>query len=125
MPKYSFICPNAHPYEAWAPFEDIWAPSPCCGVPGQRDLYTDLRSQLSVCDDPIRKAWLGSEIDRNLQAQGRALDPMAPKDRFEAKHVEKALGRIHIGDDISKLRPNAQKAILKGEHFRGRSRPVV
>ena len=128
MPNYSWRCPNGTQFEQYAPFRydgEHEPECPCCGVPAARDLYADLRSQLVVCDDPIRKAWLGSQIDRNLQAQGRPLDPLAPKDRFEARHVEKALGRVHVGNDVSGMRPISQRAIMNGERQRGQDRPVI
>lgn len=128
MPRYSWQCPNGSRFVEWAPFgyDGEHEPEcPCCGLPSMRDLYADLRSQLPLTDDPIRKAYLGTQIDRNLQEQGRALDPMTPHDKFDAKWHEKNTGRIYIGDDISQLRPNAQKAILNGERRRGQSRPMV
>jgi hypothetical protein len=120
--RYAFTCPNGCAFEANAPAKDdgLWpevagvATCPQHGIPGQRDYATEFASQGTVCDDEIRRAYLGSKIDFNLQAQGRPLDPLAPRDRFEAKHVERALGRIHIGDDYSMLRPNAQRAIERG-----------
>ena len=114
MPRYAFTCPNGTPYEAYSDAKDQWAPCPCCGVAGPRNYRAEFLSQSTLCDDDIRRAYLSSAIDRNLQAQGRPLDPMAPHDRFEARHVEKALGRVHIGDDYSMLRPNAQRAIERG-----------
>ena len=125
MPKYSFSCPNGHLYEAWAPSDDIWAECPEHGVPGPRDLYADLQTIVAVCDDPIRKSWLSSQIDRNLAEQGRPLDPLAPKDKFDARNIEKATGRIAIGDDISHMRPISQRAILNGSRNRGESKPQL
>lgn len=120
--RYAFICSNGCVFEATAPAKDDgqWpevagqANCPTHGLPAQRDYRLEFLSQSSVCDDDIRRSWLGSEIDRNLQAQGRPLDPLAPKDKFEAKHVEKALGRVHIGNDTSTLRPISQRAIENG-----------
>jgi len=118
VPKYSWRCPNACAFEAWAPFsyepDEAEPPCPEHGLIGRRDLPADLATVRSICDDDIRRAYLGSEIDRNLAEQGRPLDPLAPRDRFEARHIEKALGRIHIGNDYSMLRPISQRAIERG-----------
>lgn len=123
MPRYSFRCPNGDAFEAYAPFDDVWAICPQHGVGGIRDYAADFASQSTVCDDHIRRAYNGSAIDHALATQGRPLDPLAPKDKFEARHVEKATGRVYIGDDISKLRPISQKAILNGERQSGQARP--
>lgn len=89
----------------------------------RRDLGAELQTISIRGDDPIRKAWLGSDIDKNLQEQQRAIDPMAPKDKFEAKHVHEKTGRIYIGDDISSLSPAGQRAILNGERKKGLAAP--
>lgn len=115
MPTYTFVCPNGSLFEARTSSDDIWATCPCHGVPGKRDLHADLVQQYVNCDDHIRRAFNGSKIDHALSAQGRPLDPMAPKDKFEAKHIEKATGRVYCGDDISGLRPISQRAILHGK----------
>ncbi len=122
MPKYVWRCPNGCDFEKWSPAKDdgLWPPiaqvaeCPTHGVPATRNYRAEFVTQMQVCDDDIRRSWLGTEIDRNLQAQGRPLDPLAPKDKFEAKAVEKALGRIHIGNDYSQLRPISQRAIENG-----------
>jgi hypothetical protein len=64
-------------------------------------------------DDPFRRAHLGTAIDQALQKRGRGLDPLAPKDKFEARHIERATGRRYIGDDASSLNPRAQRAVAK------------
>ena len=119
MPKYAWFCANGHSFDGWHYFEnepplEIPTCSECGIPPAKRDYRSEFLSQGTVCDDDIRRAYLGSEIDRNLQAQGRPLDPLAPHDKFEAKHVEKALGRVHIGNDYSMLRPISQRAIERG-----------
>lgn len=126
MPRYSFEC-NACgvKFEAYAPFDEIRAGCPECGDDADRDFCADLESQSVMCDDSIRKAYLGSAIDHNLAAQGRPMDPLAPKDKFEAKHVERATGRQYIGNDVSKLSAKGQKAILNGERRPGQSRPIT
>lgn len=70
-------------------------------------------------DDPFRKSWLSDGLSQKLSEQQRPLDPLAPKDKFEAKHVQEATGRIYIGDDISKLKPSSQAAIIKGQAAKG------
>lgn len=88
-----------------------------------RNLAAELRSQFVVCDDPIRRSYNGAKIDHNLAEQQRPLDPLAPKDKFDLKRIEKATGRVYCGDEISHLSPKAQKAILGGDKFPGRAKP--
>lgn len=125
MPRYSFRDPNGHAFEAYAPFDDQWAVSPCCGLGGVRDYAADFASQASLCDDTIRRAYNGSAIDHALATQGRPLDPLAPRDKFEARHVEKATGRVYVGDDVSRMSPKAQRAVMNGERKPGQSRPQL
>lgn len=113
--RYVFACPNRHAVEVVERKAPEDAECPECGIIGRRDFPAEFATQLVVGDDPFRKSYLSSRIDHNLAAQGRPLDPVAPKDRFDLKRIEAHTGRIYIGDDISKLRPNAQRAILNGE----------
>lgn len=80
-----------------------------------RDLHAELCSQHIVNDDPFRRAYLGSALEKNLVEQQRPLDHLAPKDKFEAKAVERATGRIYIGDNTEMLSQKAQRAIAKGK----------
>ncbi len=70
-------------------------------------------------DDPFRRAWLSDGLTHELARRRRPLDPLAPKDRFEAKAIEEKTGRRYIGDDISSLKPASQRAILNGERKKG------
>lgn len=40
----------------------------------------------------------------------------SPKDKFEARHIERAHGIKFVGDDASALKPKAQAAIQKHQH---------
>jgi hypothetical protein len=62
-------------------------------------------------NDPIRKGYLDSKLESNLALQGRPLDPLAPKDKFEAEHVRRETGRVYFGNDTSKLNPKSRKLI--------------
>jgi hypothetical protein len=85
-----------------------------CGLRVERDFETEFATQSVVSDDEFRKAWLSTDIDRNLQEQCRPIDPLAPKDKFEAKHVRSRTGRVYFGNDDSKLGHKARRAIDKG-----------
>lgn len=91
----------------------------------ERAFAKELASQYVLCDDPIRKAYNSSAIEHNLAAQGRPLDPIAPKDKFDLKHIEKATGRVYCGDNIGHMSPKAQKAILNGDRRPGEPRPII
>ena|SRR5271166_1337474 len=64
-----------------------------------------------ISSDPFRKAWLSSDIEFNLQKQGRSIDPMAPKDKFDALRIREETGRIYIGDDTEGLSKKGRAAI--------------
>jgi len=121
--RYVFACANQHSAEV----VDRRAPQdhecPDCGIVGRRDFPAEFATQLVISDDPFRKSYLSSRIDHNLAEQGRPLDPLAPKDRFDLKRIEQNTGRVYIGDDVSKLSAKAQRAILNGERRKGQSLP--
>ena len=125
---YLFMCEKDHPVEVVArnPMPYVECPlhsglnTPAVAL---RDFASELRTHAVLCDDPIRKSFNGAKIDHNLAAQGRPLDPLSPKDKFDLRRIEKATGRVYCGDDISHLRPNAQKAILEGTKPKGCSTP--
>lgn len=83
-----------------------------CGRQARR-LYTSVHIDNG---DDIRKAWLSSQTESNLAKQGRPMDPLAPKDRIEARHVQKATGRIYIGNRTEGMTPRAQAAIEAGRN---------
>jgi hypothetical protein len=71
----------------------------------------DYSSSTVSGNDPIRKGYLDSRLEHNLAIQGRPLDPMAPKDKFEAEHVRRKTGRVYFGNDTSKLNPTSRKIV--------------
>lgn len=111
MPRYSFNCYNHGRYERNAPFSDIWAECPHCGVPGRRDLAADILTQHTSHNDPWRAYHLSTKKERAAQEQQRPIG--GPRDRFEKREMERATGRIYIGDDTSSLRPKSRDAIEK------------
>ena len=60
-------------------------------------------------NDQFRSFHLSSRKDSEQQRQQRAIG--GPQDKFEAKRMERDLGRKYIGDDASYLRPAGQRAI--------------
>lgn len=128
--RYIYDCERGHAFDVYAP-----SPVPEFACPrhsglndpvyGRRNLAAELATQSLICDDHIRKAYNGAKIDHNLALQGRPLDPLAPRDKFEARHVEAATGRVYIGDDISGMSKSAQRAILNGPRQPGEPKPQV
>jgi len=121
--KYAIVCPNWHSFDFIYPESVEDAECPTCGLFGRRDYEHEFRSQVAVCDDHIRRSYLGAQIDHNLAAQGRPLDPLAPRDKFDLRRIEAATGRVYCGDNIGHLSAKAQKAILQGEKPKGASKP--
>ena len=121
MPLYAFVCRSyvagsalrvEHEVLTLAPMHD--APSHAVCLEHATRCARDYSSVRQKSSDPIRDGWLSSKLEHNLAEQGRPLDPLAPKDRFEAKRVRERTGRVYFGDDDSQLSPAAHKAIAKG-----------
>ena len=64
--------------------------------------------------DPFRTTWLSTrKTEDRMAKQQRPLDPIAPKDIFEARDRQRTHGRIYIGDNVDMLNPTARKAIVE------------
>lgn len=126
--RYTYRCGHGHTSEKRFPIGEAPSCTACrvdgCRGKATRDLFADLQSVQIQNDDPWRRAWLSPKTARALSEQNRPMDPLAPKDKFERRHVERATGRNYIGDDASGLRPNVQKAIAAHEEKR-RQREVA
>lgn len=81
----------------------------------ERDFAYDIQTVDVICDDRIRKAYNSAKIEHQLAEQQRPLDPFTPRDKFEARHIEEATGRVYIGEDRSGLSEKAQRALEKGD----------
>ena len=115
--KYLYRC-GSHLVEAGERCQIIECPDHSglnTPVYAARDLPAELGTQMVVCDDPIRRAFNGAKIDHNLAEQQRPLDPLAPKDKFDARRLERETGRIYIGDSRDGLSKAATKALEKGD----------
>lgn len=118
---YGYRCESGHAVDVEAPMGEAPTSAVCaCGRSARRD-YSGVQI---MNDDPWRRAWLSPKTTRALEQQNRPLDPLAPKDKFERRAVERATGRNYIGDDASGLRPSVQKAISAHEDKR-RQREVA
>jgi hypothetical protein len=119
MATYVYRCPEHRKtaIEVTAPIgkapTTIVCPVHRCGTASPRDMGAEFETQYVKNDDPFRKAWLSDGMTHELAKQKRPLDPLAPKDKHEAKHVAKATGRIYIGDDVSKLSERGRNAVIK------------
>lgn len=112
MAVYSFRCKRGHAFEIKRPIGSDLSGTVCeCGKPAERDLGADLASMSVRCDDIWRKHFLSSRTAAEYQKQGRAPLEGTPRDKFEKRDIEKATGRIYIGDDISALKPERQKSL--------------
>ena len=109
---YGYRCAYGHEIDVDAPAGNAprWVRC-CCLANATRD-YSGVRF---ASDDQFRRAWLSDKIGHELGRQERTLDPLAPKDKFEARHVADATGRVYIGDDTSMLKPASQRAIERGK----------
>lgn len=108
---YGYRCtPCGRPFEADFPRGEAAPHVRCttCSGEARRD-YSGVGFKT---DDEFRRGYLSSSLEKNLAEQGRPLDPLAPKDKFEARRIEAATGRRYIGNDISGLRKVSQDAIL-------------
>lgn len=86
-----------------------------CSLPAQRNLHADMITLGVSSDDEIRKGFLSSKFETALQEQGRAPDPLQPRDKHDAKRLHEKLGRVYVGNDTSGMSAKAQRAIAKGE----------
>jgi hypothetical protein len=54
-------------------------------------------------NDVYRTAYLSSKSHAAYGEQGRPMDPLAPKDKFDVVKIHEATGRKYFGNDISKI----------------------
>lgn len=78
------------------------------GVRGVRHFGPESMPQI-VAQDPFRKYDLSPRKEQAQVAQQRVVD--APRDRFEAKRMERELGRVYVGDDTSGMSARARRGI--------------
>ncbi len=122
---FTHSCPQGHDFDYVASYAMPMAVCPDHGALSPRNFYSEFKSQTVISDDPFRKSYLSSRIDHNLADQGRGLDPLAPKDRFDLKRIEANTGRVYVGDSVAGFSPKARKAILDGPKPKGASKPQV
>jgi hypothetical protein len=107
MALYSYSCPfGPHEIDDWFPIGTAPASVPC------PEHYTNCNRQYGHINinsgDPFRTAWLS---ETKASSDGRPVDPLAPKDKHDAKDIERATGRVYFGNDLTALSKESRAAL--------------
>lgn len=103
---YVYSCARNHITENEYPMGEAESSVVCkCGGIANRD-YAAVQI---VNDDSFRRYHLSTKKESEAVRQQRVID--GPTDKFEARRMERELGRTYIGDDASLLRPAGQRAV--------------
>lgn len=113
MATYAYHCPNHGPFERTfslgkAPEAVTCLETESCRRQARRFFSPETLPQIAATD-PFRAFDLSPRKERAQIAQQRYVD--APADRFEAKRLERDLGRIYVGDDTGGMTAAARRGI--------------
>jgi hypothetical protein len=110
MPFYDYWCrPGAH--ELLEAFSMRDAPAVVYCAEHDFNCLRSFQSQHANNNDQFRSYYLSGKGAKAAQAQGRAVD--GPRDKHEAREIERQTGRRYIGDDVGQLSEKGQRAVAK------------
>jgi hypothetical protein len=110
MPLYDYWCtPGGHELLEYFTMRDMPA-TVYCAV-HDAECQRSFRTAHVNNNDQFRAYHLSGKGAKAAQKQGRAVE--GPRDKHEAKEMERATGRRYIGDDVDKLSEKGQRAVSK------------
>jgi hypothetical protein len=110
MPLYDYWCtPGRHELLEYFSMSEM-PPTIHCAV-HDVECRRSFQTQGVNYNDQFRSYYLSDKGAKAATMQGRPI--AGPRDKHEAKEMERATGRCYIGDDVEKLSERSQRAVAK------------